>query len=51
MLRTPYMLVVGDKEVEENTVSVRTCSGEDLGSFGLNSFAEKILNEVSNRSI
>ncbi len=51
ILRTPYMLVVGDKELEENTVSVRTCSGEDLGSFGLDSFAEKILNEVSNRSV
>lgn len=51
ILRTPYMLVVGDKELEENTVSVRTCSGEDLGGFELNSFAEKILNEVSNRSV
>ena len=51
ILRTPYMLVVGDKELEENSVSVRTRSGEDLGSFGLNSFSEKILNEVSNRSV
>ncbi len=33
--RVPYLLVVGDKEVEEQTIAVRTRSGEDLGSMAL----------------
>ena len=30
--RVPYLLVVGDREVESHTVAVRTRQGEDLGS-------------------
>ncbi len=33
--RVPYMLVIGDKELENNTVTVRTRSGEDLGSMSI----------------
>ena len=33
--RVPYLLVVGDKEVENQQVAVRTRSGEDLGAMGL----------------
>jgi threonyl-tRNA synthetase len=33
--RIPYLLVVGDREVEQNTVSVRTRDGKDLGSMSL----------------
>ncbi len=37
--RTPFLLVAGDREVETGTVSVRTRSGEDLGSMGVEEFA------------
>jgi threonyl-tRNA synthetase len=37
--RTPFLLVVGDREVETGTVSVRTRSGEDIGSMGVDEFA------------
>ncbi|HEY9036680.1 MAG TPA: threonine--tRNA ligase [Pseudomonadales bacterium] len=40
--RVPYLLVVGDKEVETCTVSVRTRTGEDLGSLSL----DKLLNHL-----
>ncbi|MDZ7808939.1 MAG: His/Gly/Thr/Pro-type tRNA ligase C-terminal domain-containing protein [Arhodomonas sp.] len=40
--RVPYLLVVGDKEVESKTVAVRTRQGEDLGSMGLEAFLERI---------
>ena len=33
MQRVPYLLVVGDKEIENGTVAVRTRDGEDLGSM------------------
>jgi threonyl-tRNA synthetase len=35
MQRVPYLLVVGDKEIENGTVAVRTRDGEDLGSMTL----------------
>lgn len=36
--RVPFMLVLGDKEVESNTVNVRTREGENLGSMSLDDF-------------
>ena len=40
--RVPYLLVVGDKEVEQQTISIRTRAGEDLGDMTLNEFEEKL---------
>lgn len=40
--RVPYLIVVGDKEMEANTVAVRTRSGEDLGSMPLDALLEKL---------
>jgi threonyl-tRNA synthetase len=45
--RVPFMLVVGDREVEEGTVAVRTRDGEDLGSMKLAAFAERLEKEVA----
>lgn len=47
--RVPYMLVIGDREVEERTVAVRTRSGEDLGSMTMEAFAELLNAEIANR--
>lgn len=41
--RIPFMLVLGDKEVESGTVNVRTREGENLGSMSLDEFV-KVLN-------
>ncbi len=38
--KVPYLLVVGDKEVETNTVAVRTRTGEDLGVMSTDAFIE-----------
>ncbi|WP_018694276.1 threonine--tRNA ligase [Algicola sagamiensis] len=48
--RVPYLLVVGDKEVEAGEVAVRTRKGEDLGKFSLDAFKEKVLEEVNARA-
>ncbi|MBE1160606.1 threonine--tRNA ligase [Dyella acidiphila] len=40
--KVPYLLVVGDREKESGQVSVRTRSGEDLGSMPLASFIERL---------
>ncbi|MDT8383173.1 MAG: threonine--tRNA ligase [Gammaproteobacteria bacterium] len=47
--RIPYLLVVGDKEVENNTVAVRTRSGNDLGSMTLSQFTQGLAAEVASR--
>ncbi|KPH64955.1 threonine--tRNA ligase [Pseudoalteromonas sp. NEC-BIFX-2020_002] len=47
--RIPYLLVVGDKEVEQQEVAVRTRTGEDLGKFNVDEFVAKISEEIKNR--
>ena len=46
MEKVPYMLVIGDKEVETHTVAVRTREGKDLGAMEMDAFLEKIETEV-----
>ena len=40
--KVPYLLVVGDREKEQNQVSVRTRAGEDLGQMSLDAFAARL---------
>ena len=45
--RVPYLLVVGDREVESNHVAVRTRTGEDLGSMPLEQLLQRLQAEVA----
>ncbi|HEB93082.1 MAG TPA: threonine--tRNA ligase [Gammaproteobacteria bacterium] len=47
--KIPYQLIVGDKEVENHTVAVRTRSGKDLGSMSLDRFIEGLSGEIASR--
>jgi threonyl-tRNA synthetase len=47
--KVPYLLVVGDKEVESQTVAVRARRGEDLGSMDLNAFTTHLADDVARR--
>ncbi len=49
--KTPYMLVVGDKEQEDGTVSVRHRKDGDLGSMALQAFIHKAQAEVASKEI
>lgn len=46
MKRIPYMLIVGEKEEGDNTISVRKQGEGDLGSFTVDSFAELVNKEI-----
>ena len=46
MQKIPYMLVIGEKEIESNTVSVRSREDGDIGVFDVNDFIEKIKKEI-----
>lgn len=47
MKKIPFMLIVGEKEQEENTISVRKHGSGDIGTFSLDTFAEMVQNEVN----
>ena len=49
MQKIPYMLVIGDKEVENNVVAVRSRGEGDLGTMPLESFTERILKEINDK--
>lgn len=49
--RVPYLLVIGDREVETQSVSMRTRSGKDLGTFPLNEVQQRLLEEIAARRL
>lgn len=48
--RVPYLLVVGDQEMEAGAVAVRTLDGENLGSMSLGDFTEVLTKAVNERN-
>jgi threonyl-tRNA synthetase len=49
--KVPYILVVGDKEVQENTVAVRERGGKDLGAMALDDFLKGVSDAVRRKSL
>jgi threonyl-tRNA synthetase len=47
--RVPYLIVIGDKEVENGTVAVRTREGEDLGVMTYDEFSELLRADVARK--
>ncbi|MGR8919841.1 MAG: threonine--tRNA ligase, partial [Gammaproteobacteria bacterium] len=47
--RVPYLLVIGDREMADQTVAVRARSGEDLGAMSLHDFADRLRAEAAQR--
>jgi threonyl-tRNA synthetase len=51
MQRVPYLIIIGEKELESRTVSLRTQKGEDLGLFSLSDLIQKLTAEVASRAV
>jgi len=49
MQRIPYLLIIGDKELQDHTITVRTQKGEDLGSLSISEFTERLKQEIADR--
>ncbi|TVZ38705.1 threonyl-tRNA synthetase [Alteromonadaceae bacterium 2753L.S.0a.02] len=47
--KVPYLLVVGDQEMESNSVAVRTREGKDLGTYSVDDFATLLADAVAKR--
>ena len=48
--KIPYMLVIGDRDMENGTVSVRTRGGVDLGAMSPDDFMAKCLTEIATKN-
>jgi threonyl-tRNA synthetase len=49
MQRVPYLVIIGDKELEGQTVTVRSQKGDDLGSFSVDGFVQRLQQEIEQR--
>jgi len=49
MQRVPYLVIIGDKELDDQNITVRTQKGEDLGSLSICEFAERLKQEIADR--
>jgi threonyl-tRNA synthetase len=51
MQKLPYLLVVGDKEMEAGAVAVRARGGKDLGAMSIDAFVQLINSDIANKSL
>ncbi len=49
--KIPYMIIIGGREVEQKTISIRQRDGQDLGSMTLDKFLENILEQIYKKSL
>lgn len=49
-MKTPYIIIVGEKEVTDGTVSVRARGGKDMGALKLHDFIKKLQEEIKTRA-
>ncbi|MDX1252825.1 MAG: threonine--tRNA ligase [Gammaproteobacteria bacterium] len=49
--RVPYLLVVGDREMNECLLAVRTRDGKDLGTMSIDAFADRLKTDVANHGL
>jgi threonyl-tRNA synthetase len=47
MNKIPFMLIVGENEEKEETISIRRHGGEDLGAISVNAFSDLVINEIN----
>jgi threonyl-tRNA synthetase len=51
LMQIPYMLTIGDKEMEQETVSIRLRSGEVINAMSIKDFTETVLREYKTKSL
>jgi threonyl-tRNA synthetase len=50
-MKVPYVLVVGDKEVDAGTVSVRDRAGVEVRGVGLDAFVARAMDEAGSKAV
>lgn len=49
MQRIPYLIIIGDKELEDQAITVRSQKGEDLGGLAINDFTQRLRQEIADK--
>ncbi len=49
MQRIPYLIIIGDKELEDQAITVRSQKGEDLGSLSISDFTQRLRQEIDDK--
>jgi threonyl-tRNA synthetase len=49
MQRVPYLVIIGDNELQQQTITVRTQKGDDLGSLAITDFSNRLKQEIADR--
>jgi threonyl-tRNA synthetase len=50
MQRTPYLIIIGDKELEDQAITVRSQKGEDLGSLAITDFTQRVKQAIADKT-
>jgi threonyl-tRNA synthetase len=50
MQRVPYLVIIGDNELKEQHITVRTQKGDDLGNLAINDFSKRLKQEIADRT-
>jgi threonyl-tRNA synthetase len=50
MQRIPYLIIIGDKELENQTITLRTQKGDDLGSFSISELIDRFKQQIESRN-
>jgi threonyl-tRNA synthetase len=50
MQRTPYLIIIGDKELEDQAITVRSQKGEDLGSLAIVDFTQRVKQAIADKT-
>ena len=51
IMKIPYLVILGDKEIEANKIAVRKRGGEDLGQLELNAWIQQLQQEIKSKSL
>ena len=46
--KVPYMIVLGDREVSDDEITIRNQKGDDLGNMKIEDFLDRVANEIKN---
>jgi threonyl-tRNA synthetase len=51
MQKIPYIIVLGDKEIESSTLAIRDKKGTDLGTMSIDEFSEVLINKIESKEV
>ena len=51
MQKVPFIIVLGDKEIESSMLAIRDRKGSDLGSMSIDAFSKILINKIESKEV